>query len=129
MTDRKRMDWNIAEHFPFPADAFATREFQLVASEIDVIWLRRGSREVTALFEVEHSTPIYSGLLRFNDVRLLLPALRPRFTIVANDSRRSRFTTQINRPTFQVSGFHELCSFLDYANVYEWYKRLSRRPS
>jgi hypothetical protein len=63
MTDRKRMDWNIAEHFPFPADAFATREFQLVASEIDVIWLRRGSREVTALFEVEHSEfiPVCSG--------------------------------------------------------------------
>ena len=126
--DRGRMDWNIAEQFGFSADPFATEEFASVASEIDVMWIRRGSREVTALFEVEHSTPIYSGLLRFNDVRLLTPTLRPRFTIVANDSRRSRFTGQINRPTFKASGLHELCSFLDYANVFEWHKRLFRLP-
>jgi hypothetical protein len=109
------MDWNLAAQFKFSADAFATHEFETVASEIDVIWLRRGSREVTALFEVEHSTPIYSGLLRFNDVRLVLPALQ-------------RFTGQINRPTFRASGLHELCSFLDYANVFEWHKRLSTKP-
>ena len=127
--DRRRMDWNLAAQFKFSADAFATHEFETVASEIDVIWLRRGSREATALFEVEHSTPIYSGLLRFNDVRLTLPTLQPRFTIVANDSRRSRFTGQINRPTFRASGLHELCSFLDYANVFEWHKRLSTKPT
>ena len=126
--DRSRMDWNLAAQFKFSADVFATHEFETVASEIDVVWLRRGSREVTALFEVEHSTPIYSGLLRFNDVRLVLPALQPRFTIVANDSRRLRFTGQINRPTFRASGLHELCSFLDYANVLEWHKRLSTKP-
>jgi hypothetical protein len=99
--DRRRMDWNLAAQFKFSADAFATHEFETVASEIDVIWLRRGSREVTALFEVEHSTPIYSGLLRFNDVRLVLPALQPRFTIVANDSRRSRFTGPNQPPNIQ----------------------------
>jgi len=53
-----------------------------------------------------------------------MPTLQTRFTIVANDSRRSRFTSQVNRPTFRASQLSELCSFLDYANVFEWYKRL-----
>ena len=75
-------------------------------------------------FEIEHSTPIYSGLLRFNDVRVLMPTLQTRFTVVANDSRRLRFTSQVNRPTFRASQLSELCSFFDYANVFEWHKRL-----
>ena len=34
-------------------------------SEIDVVWVNSGSSAVDSLFEVEHSTPVYSGLLRF----------------------------------------------------------------
>jgi hypothetical protein len=116
--------WTLAKPFELFSNPFTVRDFESVASEIDVIWIRRGSGEVTALFEIEHSTPIYSGLLRFNDVRVLMPTLQTRFTIVANDSRRSRFTSQVNRPTFRASQLSELCSFLDYANVFEWHKRL-----
>ena len=122
--DRSKLDWNLANRFELSGSSLATRDFETVASEIDVIWIRRGSGEVTALFEIEYSTPIYSGLLRFNDVRVLMPTLQTRFTIVANDSRRSRFTSQVNRPTFRASRLNELCSFLDYANVFEWHKRL-----
>jgi hypothetical protein len=122
--DRRRIDWALVAPFEVSDRSSGTADFQEIASQIDVIWIRRGSNEITALFEVEHSTPIYSGLLRFNDVRLVIPTLRPRFTIVANDSRRSRFAAQINRPTFKASGLHELCTFLDYANVFEWHKRL-----
>ena len=96
------------------------------------IWLPRNDRNKMdwnlarrfEFFEIEHSTPIYSGLLRFNDVRVLMPTLQTRFTVVANDSRRLRFTSQVNRPTFRASQLSELCSFLDYANVFEWHKRL-----
>jgi hypothetical protein len=123
--DRGRMDWTLCAQFQFSQDSFASRDFERVASTIDVIWIRKGSRDVTALFEVEHSTPIYSGLLRFNDVRLTIPMMQPRFAIVANDARRSRFSAQINRPTFKSSGLSELCTFLDYANVFEWHKRVS----
>ncbi len=122
--DRNKMDWNLARRFEFFDSSFTARDFLAVASEIDVIWIRRGSGEVTAFFEIEHSTPIYSGLLRFNDVRVLMPTLQTRFTVVANDSRRLRFTSQVNRPTFRASQLSELCSFLDYANVFEWHKRL-----
>lgn len=124
--DRSRIDSVAARSFDFANQSFASEDIETAASEIDVIWFRRGSNELTALFEIEHSTPIYSGLLRFNDVHLLIPTLQPRFTIVANDSRRSRFTSQISRPTFRSSGLNDLCTFLDYANVFEWHKRLTQ---
>lgn len=95
--------------------------------EVDVIWIRKGSNELRALFEVEHSTPIYSGLLRFNDIHLLAPNLRPRFSIVANDYRRSAFARQLNRPTFRTSGLREICTFLEYVDVLGWHSRIIAR--
>ena len=32
-----------------------------IIKEVDVIWIMRGSSDLQAMFEVEHSTPIYSG--------------------------------------------------------------------
>jgi type II restriction enzyme len=40
---------------------------------IDVIWFRRGTGQPHRFFEVEHSTSVYSGLLRFNDVIIDYP--------------------------------------------------------
>jgi hypothetical protein len=95
-----------------------------IVQEVDVIWLQRGSTELKALFEVEHSTPIYSGLLRFNDIHLIAPDLKSSFSIVAEKNRRSLFIKQINRPTFQTSGLSDLCAFVEYPNVYSWYHRI-----
>jgi hypothetical protein len=78
------------------------------------------------LFEVEHTTSIYSGLLRFNDVHLVAPDLHPRFSIVANDTRRSLYVRQVNRPTFQRSGLAEVCTFMEYENVLDWYSRIKK---
>lgn len=124
--DRTRLDWNLTKHFD-------TREtlpygFERVENslqEVDVVWLQRGSNDIRALFEVEHSTPIYSGLLRFNDIHLVSPNLHSRFSIVANNTRRSLFAKQINRPTFQMSGLSDLCTFLEYTDVYNWHTRIS----
>ena len=92
-------------------------------SEIDVIWLNHGSNAVAAAFEVEHSTPIYSGLLRFNDALLTCHGVA-RYFIVSNDTRRDLFARQVQRPTFQRSGLSECVSFLDYNNVVDWHRRL-----
>jgi hypothetical protein len=43
---------------------------------IDVIWFRRGTGHPVRFFEVEHSTSVYSGLLRFNDVMIDFPIER-----------------------------------------------------
>lgn len=127
--DRERLDWSLAHRFEavgaLPEGFEAIRN---VIQEVDIIWVKRGSSELRALFEVEHSTPIYSGLLRLNDVHLTAPNLHPTFNVVANEERRDVFVRQLNRPTFRASGLHEMCSFLDYANVFGWYGRLGLMP-
>jgi hypothetical protein len=124
-TDRPRLDWSLTGHFECrDAPPHGFEPIQNILQEVDVIWIQRGSSDLRALFEVEHSTPVYSGLLRFNDIHLVAPRLRPRFSIVANDTRRSLYVRQINRPTFQTSGLNELCTFLEYIDVLGWYNRL-----
>lgn len=100
-----------------------------IAEEVDVLWIERGSNRLNGLFEVEHSTTIYSALLRFNDIHLTVPSLSQSFRIVANDMRRSVFVRQLNRPTFRTSGLNEMCAFLEYRNVFGWYKRLKSTPN
>ena len=97
---------------------------KVTIQQVDVVWIRRGSNDVKALFEVEHSTPVYSGLLRLNDIHLAAPRLDARFSVVANQERRTAFVRQVNRPTFRASGLAELCTFLEYANVYQWHGRI-----
>ncbi|MEE9247924.1 MAG: hypothetical protein V3U79_04420 [Dehalococcoidia bacterium] len=124
--DRAKLDWSIANRFECrEVLPYGFEPVKNVLQEVDVIWTQKGSSELKALFEIEHSTPIYSGLLRFNDIHLVAPNdLHPRFTVVANDSRRSLFVRQLNRPTFQMSGLSKLCTFLDYSNVYVWFNRV-----
>ena len=90
------------------------------ASEIDVLWIDHKHNLIAAAFEVEHSTPIYSGLLRFNDV-LLSSTTAGRFFVVSNESRRDLFVRQLQRPTFQRSGLSDVASFLEYSNVFDWH--------
>jgi hypothetical protein len=74
------------------------KEIDYIISEIDVIWFEQSVP--VSFYEVEHSTPIYSGLLRFNDV-LLTVAKTENFSIVANTERENKFIREINRPTFK----------------------------
>lgn len=124
-SDAGRLDWSLTRRFQLrpsiPAGFEAVRE---IISCVDVVWVASGRNTVEGLYEVEHSTPVYSGLLRFNDILLTDPRLS-RFSIVSNDTRRSLFSRQLFRPTFRKSGLAELCSFLEYANVIEWHQRLS----
>jgi len=122
--DRNKLDWNLSEKFVCKSD-LPERYLRVndVIKEVDVLWFKRGSSDLSAMFEVEHSTPIYSGLLRFNDLHLTEPNLRPKFNIVSNDLRRASFLRQINRPTFKTSGLSELCNFLEYKDVFNWFNR------
>lgn len=123
------LDWSLTPRFHLverlPPE-FETRS--PFTCEVDLIWLQQTGEGVSALFEVEHSTPIYSGLLRFNDL-LLTSAAAPRFFVVSNEGRRDLFSRQLQRPTFQRSGLSEITSFLEYSNVFSWHKRLCGVPS
>ena len=122
--DRNRLDWQLAQKFICKNDLPEryVRVFEVI-KQVDVLWVKRGSSELSAMFEVEHSTTIYSGLLRFNDLHLIEPNLKPKFSIVSNDLRRALFLRQINRPTFKMSGLSELCNFLEYKDVFGWFNR------
>ncbi|MCR5876923.1 hypothetical protein LRS10_23870 [Phenylobacterium sp. J426] len=68
---------------------------------IDVLWLDRvGS--IVAAFEVEHTTSIYSGIVRMLDLALGGDAsgLHSLF-LVAPDKREADVRAQIARPAFQ----------------------------
>jgi hypothetical protein len=125
--DRAKLDWSVTSRFE--CCNILPYEFESISStlqEVDAIWIQRAAGKLRALFEVEHSTPIYSGLLRFNDIHLLAPSSHLRFSIVANDTRRSLFARQLGRPTFRMSGLSECCTFLEYANVLGWHRRIAR---
>lgn len=118
------LDWTVTSRFPLARRLpSGFDEIEPILGEIDVVWVARGSSRIEGLFEVEHSTPIYSGLLRFNDVLLTSPSLSC-FHIVSNDARRSTFTRQIGRPTFRKSGLAEVVRFIRYENVFDWHSRL-----
>lgn len=68
---------------------------------IDVVWLERGSGQVAAAFEVEHSTSIYSGIVRMLDLALGSPlGSTSRLFLVAPDNRREEVAQQLRRPAF-----------------------------
>ncbi len=122
--DIGKLDWSLTRDFRLRRDlpeGFGKARDTL--GEIDVVWVASGRNKIEGLYEIEHSTPIYSGLLRFNDVLLADPGV-VRFSIVSNDARRDLFSRQLFRPTFRKSGLAELCSFLEYANVFAWHERL-----
>lgn len=122
-SDKQRIDISVVggtkiiEHLP----SFS-KEIDSILSEIDVIWFEQ-SRPVS-FYEVEHSTPIYSGLLRFNDVLLTIAHMN-NFNIVAPTGRENKFTREINRPTFKQNKLIEKVSFLTYSNVYAWYQNIA----
>lgn len=119
------LDWGLVRPFqPITALPAYVKERTRFASEIDVIWVDHKHDVIAAAFEVEHSTSVYSGLLRFNDVLLTCQGVS-RFFVVSNESPRDLFVRQLQRPTFQRSGLSELASFLDYSNVFDWHHRLS----
>jgi hypothetical protein len=124
--DAARLDWSLTQRFALRESIpSGFEQVRGILSEIDVIWIARGGEAIEGLFEVEHSTTVYSGLLRFNDVHLTDPKVS-RFSIVSDDSRRGLFVRQLLRPTFRKSGLAELTSFLEYSNVLDWHMRLAK---
>jgi hypothetical protein len=67
---------------------------------IDVIWLDR--RAIAHAFEVEHTTTIYSGLLRMADLLAMQPRMNISLRIVAPIERRDQVRREIIRPVFSV---------------------------
>jgi hypothetical protein len=84
---------------------------------IDVVW--KEEFRIDAAFEIENSTSIYSGLLRFADLTMVAPnTVYPMF-IVAPGERRNRVREQLARPSFRYLGIHEKVRYLSYEKLNE----------
>jgi hypothetical protein len=111
--DRAR-EWNgqplgalSVKHFPtLAADPASRRLIQL----IDVVWLH-GTHRVAAAFEVEHTTSVYSGLLRLADLATVCPNLNVPLYVVAPEARLDKVRRELARPAFQALGLHRRCGF------------------
>ena len=82
--DRSRVlkVWNatpgeLVDELPLGYDSTTTKTIE----QIDVLWLRR--RSIVRAFEVEHTTSVYSGLLRMADLVALQPNIDIKLHIVA----------------------------------------------
>ena len=84
---------------------------------IDVVW--KEEFRIDAAFEIENSTSIYSGLLRFADLTMVAPNSPYPMFIVAPTERRNRVREQLARPTFRYLHLADKVHYLPYEKVDE----------
>ncbi|OZI23837.1 hypothetical protein CAL26_10500 [Bordetella genomosp. 9] len=86
--------------------------------QIDVLWLRK--RSIVRAFEVEHTTSVYSGLLRMADLVALQPNISLKLHIVAPIEKREKVLQEIMRPVFSLlegRALKEMCTYLSYDHI------------
>ena len=86
--------------------------------QIDVLWLK--GRAMVRAFEIEHTTAIYSGILRMADLLALQPNIDIRLNIVAPEEKRKKVFAEIMRPVFSLLEgrlLREQCAYLSYDSI------------
>lgn len=106
----------LLDELPLGYDSTTTKTIE----QIDVLWLRK--RSIVRAFEVEHTTSVYSGLLRMADLVALQPNINVKLHIVAPAEKREKVLQEIQRPVFSLlegRALSEMCTYLSYDNVKE----------
>jgi hypothetical protein len=106
----------IVETLPLNYDDKTIRTIE----QIDLLWLK--GRAVVRAFEIEHTTAIYSGILRMADLLALQPNLKIATHIVAPLERKDSVLDQIKRPVFALMDrgpFADTCTYISYESVQE----------
>jgi predicted RNA-binding protein len=103
----------IRSELPRQFDDATNRTIEL----IDVLWLQGDA--IVAAFEVEHTSAIYSGLLRMSDLISMQPNIKINLYIVAPDNRRDKVFNELNRPTFArlKPPLPNICKFIPYSEL------------
>lgn len=107
---------HLMERLPLNYDDTTLRTIE----QIDVLWLR--GRSIVRAFEVEHTTSVYSGILRMADLLALQPNMDIKLHIVAPAVRREKVFQEIRRPVFSLlekGPLAESCTYLSYESVKE----------
>lgn len=102
---------------------FVIKEFQETIDvpsyikNIDIVW--KLGHSIKSAFEIEHSTQIYSGILRLSDLRVLAPNSNYPLFIVAERDKKNRVFGQLRRPTFSNDHLrlNEIVKFLSYDKI------------
>jgi hypothetical protein len=105
---------NLVEELLFGFDAITMKTIE----NIDVLWLK--GHAIIRAFEVEHTTSVYSGLLRMADLVALQPNISIKLHIVADISRRDKVMQEIKRPVFSLlegRALSEMCTYLSYDSI------------
>jgi len=80
------------------AEFQSTLDVPKYVENVDVVW--KYGHSIKSAFEIEHSTSVYSGILRLSDLRALTPySIYPLF-IVASRERKNKVFSELKRPTF-----------------------------
>jgi hypothetical protein len=109
-------DGQILERLPLNYDDTTLRTVE----QIDVIWLK--GRSIVRAFEVEHTTSVYSGILRMADLLALQPNMDIKLHIVAPELKREKVFQEIRRPVFSLlekGPLAESCTYLSYDSLRE----------
>lgn len=107
---------NLVERLPLNYDDTTLRTIE----QIDVLWLRR--RSIVRAFEVEHTTSVYSGILRMADLLALQPNMDIKLHIAAPTEKREKVFQEIRRPVFSLlekGPLAESCTYLSYESLRE----------
>jgi len=110
---------SLLESLPFTQFSNAEPTLKTI-EQIDVLWLSK--KTIVRAFEVEHTTAVYSGILRMADLLALQPNFHTRLHIVAPEERRKKVFQELRRPAFSVfeqGPLSRLCSYLPYEKVQE----------
>jgi predicted RNA-binding protein len=104
----------VVERLPLSYDDTTLKTIE----QIDVLWLR--GRSIVRAFEVEHTTSIYSGILRMADLLALQPNMDIRLHIVAPAAKKEKVFQEIRRPVFALldrGPLSESCTYLSYESL------------
>jgi hypothetical protein len=107
---------SMVSHLPLNYDETTLQTIE----QIDVLWLK--GRSIVRAFEVEHTTAVYSGILRMADLLALQPNMDIRLHIVAPEERKTKVFSEIKRPVFSLLArgpLSECCSFISYDSLGE----------
>jgi len=107
---------SLLERLPLNYDDTTLRTIE----QIDVLWLR--GRSIVRAFEVEHTTSVYSGILRMADLLALQPNMDIKLHIVAPEAKRDKVFQEIRRPVFSLlekGPLAENCTYLSYDSLRE----------
>ncbi|OUL27098.1 ParB N-terminal domain-containing protein [Nostoc sp. 106C] len=112
--DRSRI-WENEKLGSLSIDSFPSlgmgNEARQTVEYIDVVWLSSGN-QIAAAFEIEITTPIYSGLLRMADLVTLCPNLNFPLYLVVPESRINKVKKELTRPTFKNLKLDQKCRYI-----------------